>query len=63
MASTQPVPPRQDSHFVDDIEKKDQTSSSEKVGYLDTVDYADDASEELGRLKKAEELEVSSNSS
>ncbi|KAF5391029.1 hypothetical protein D9757_003990 [Collybiopsis confluens] len=55
--SSQPIPPRQDSHSVDDIEKKDAASSDEKVGYIDTVDYSDDASDEL-RLKHAEELEA-----
>ncbi|KAJ4478642.1 OPT oligopeptide transporter protein-domain-containing protein [Lentinula edodes] len=58
MASTQPVPARQDSSFTDDIEKKDNSSSNEKLGYVDTVGYDDDdASGEL-RLKQAEELEA-----
>lgn len=62
MASTQPVPARQDSAFIDDIEKKDvdTPSSNEKLGDLDTPVESmsgDDASEQI-RLKEVEELEV-----
>lgn len=60
MASTEQVHPRQDSEFIDDVEKKvhpDDDSSNEKLGYVDTVTYADDANEELV-LRQAEELEV-----
>lgn len=58
MASTQPVPARQDSSFTDDIEKKDNSSSNEKLGYVDTVGYDDDDASGVLRLKQAEELEV-----
>ncbi|KAE9400851.1 OPT oligopeptide transporter [Gymnopus androsaceus JB14] len=62
MASTQPVPARQDSAFIDDIEKKDvdTPSSNEKLGDLDTPVESmsgDDASEQI-RLKEVEELEA-----
>ncbi|KAE9401758.1 OPT superfamily oligopeptide transporter [Gymnopus androsaceus JB14] len=57
MASTQPVPARQDSEFTDDIEKKVYASSDEKPDYVDTTTYSEDGLEEL-RLKQAEELEA-----
>ena len=57
MASNQTVLPRQDSEFTDDVEKKVHESSDEKLGYVDTVAFADDIEDEL-RVKQVEELEV-----
>ncbi|KAF9074600.1 OPT oligopeptide transporter protein-domain-containing protein [Rhodocollybia butyracea] len=60
MTSTQEVPARQDSASIDDVEKKDvQTSSDEKLGYVETADSvpADNESEQL-RLKEVEDLEA-----